>query len=382
MDVRWWYRHALVILLIAVNCSEESSNSLAPGTSASEFVGAGDYEGPYWPTENWRTCRPEEVGMSSQLLVRAYTYAANDELNTFGLAIIKDGYIVGEAYLNGFKQDDRRYSYSVCKSFASAVIGIAIDDGLIESVDENVYQYYAQWQEPGTDPRKQQMTIRHLLTMTSGLEWDEDNYYGNSSTNDAFIMHRQSDMIQYVLDKPMRENPGERWYYSTGNSQLLSGIIESVAGMSFYEYALPNLLEPIGLSQIGWDHDDAGHTHTGSGIRATVREYGKFGYLYLMNGQWDGEQIVSSEWIAESTAPVSESIDWYGYHWWLKPALGEPTSSIVPSETYIAWGIYTQQIFVIPSKNIVIVRVGDDPGGIAAWNEIRFLTLVLESIIN
>ncbi len=373
--------HAVLVLLFVVpaclTCRENSPETVT-GTAPSEFIGRGVYLGEYPPTDQWRTCRPEEVGLSSDKLLRAYHYAADPDLNTEGLVIVKDGYIVGEAYFRDYGSTDRHYSYSVAKSFTSAVIGIAIDHGFIDGVSEQVYQYYPQWQQPDTDPRKQQITIRHLLTMTAGIEWNEDNYYSNSSNNDAFIMHRQPDLIQYVLNKPMQHTPGENWYYSTGSSQLLSGVIESATGQTVYEYALPNLLEPLGLHYIGWDHDDAGHTHTGSGVRATVREYAKFGYLYLNRGRWDDEQIVSEAWVDESVQPVSNDVIHYGYQWWLKPALRGHEQSIVPSGTYIAWGIYTQQIFVIPEARIVIARVGNDPNG---WDEVRFLTLVLDAMV-
>lgn len=122
--------------------------------------------------------------------------------------------------------------------------------------------------------------------------------------------------------------------------------------------------------------------NTESGIHATVREFAKFGYLYLMNGEWDGQQIVPQEWIEQSRQPVSASVPWYGYHWWLKPALDRHAGSIVPDDILIAWGIYTQQVFVIPSERIVIVRIGNDANpNDDAWDEVEFLTLVLNSVI-
>ena len=189
------------------------------------------------------------------------------------------------------------------------------------------------------------------------------------------------DMNQYVLDKPMKDTPGEVWYYSTGNSQLLSGVVEGATGQTVYQYAMPNLLQPLGIDGIGWDHDATGQTHTGSSVRATVREYAKFGLLYLSKGRWESEQIVSEEWVDESVRPASIDVDHYGYQWWLKPVLSGHQNSIVPDSTFIAWGIYTQQIIVIPENDIVIVRVGNDPStGQDDWSTLTFLTKVMEAI--
>ena len=371
---------SILVTLILVSCSDNSVEPV-PGTGPTAFLGTGEYLGDYWPTDGWRSCRPEEVGINSLRLLQAYWIAANPEFNTQGLVIIKDGYIVGETYFRGFEPTDRHTSYSVAKSFSSAVIGIAIDKGYIADVNEKVYEYYPQWQQPETDPRKQQITIRHLLTMTSGIEWNEDDYYEDPSENDAFIMYSRPCLYEYVLDKPMENNPGETWYYSTGNSELLTGIIEEATDSTLYQFALVNLLTPIGLTDIGWHHDDAGHSCAGSGVVATVREFAKLGFLYLHNGEWDGRRIVPEAWIEESLQPVSSDVTWYGYHWWLRRALTADPNTSIPPSTFIAWGIYTQQIFVIPEKQLVIARVGSDGDPThMGWNEVAFLTAVLESI--
>ncbi|HUU45778.1 MAG TPA: serine hydrolase [Acidobacteriota bacterium] len=372
----------LVLAVLICQCQDSSSRSGSPDNGASEFLGEGDYLGSYWPTDDWRSCRPEEVGIDSDRLIAVYEYAANPEINTEGLVIVRDGYIVGEAYFRGYDKDERHYSYSVAKSFTSALVGIAIAEGYLDGVEEPVYQFYPEWQTPETPALKKDITITHLLTMTSGIQWDESDYYSGTIPNDAYIMHQQADMIGYVLNKPMAHPPGTRWNYSTGNSQLLSGVFESAAGQTAYEFALDHLLEPIGLTAIGWDQDAAGHTHTGSGIHATAREYAKFGYLYLMDGAWDGRQVVPQEWIEESRQPVSAGVPWYGYHWWRKPALDGHAGSIVPDDIMIAWGIYTQQVFVIPGERMVIARIGNDASpDNDAWDEVEFLTMVLNSVI-
>lgn len=320
--------------------------------------------------------------MSSKKLLKVYEYAANPNIKTQALIIIRKGHIVGEGYFRDFTENSRHESFSVAKSFTSALIGIAIDKQLIPSVDEKVSHYYPEWQGNDTPEAKTRMTIKHLLTMTSGLKWNEDDYYGDRSQNDVYIMIKSSkDYIRYVLERPIIHGPGEHWYYSSGDSMLLSGIIEKSTGTTAYQFAQRFLFAPLGLSEVIWLKDPAGHTITAWGIQATAREFAKFGYLYLRKGRWDSQKIVSEHWIQESLQPVSDDITKYGYQWWLLPALGGYETSNIPSQTFLAWGIYTQQIFVMPEEDILIVRLGNDRNPYDdEWREVEFLKLVLNSL--
>ena len=282
--------------------------------------------------------------------------------------------------------NSRHESFSAAKSFTSALIGIAIEEGYLSGVDETIGTFFPQLNEPGMDEAKKEITIKHLLTMTSGLEWNEDDYL-DLFRNDAIRMLFSTDLIRYVLDKPLLYEPGEHWYYSTGDSMLLSGVIQNATDMTAYQFALEHLLKPIGLSQIRWLQVRPGYTHGGMGIQATVREFAKFGYLYLKKGRWDSRQVVPESWVEESLAPVrspsnGEVIsDEYGYQWWLLPSLIGYEHSIVPPSTFLAWGIFSQQIFIIPEEDIVAVRVGwDIYSQTDEWDEIEFLTLILKAI--
>lgn len=251
-------------LLFNLFCCQKSARS---ENKAQEFLGEGEYSDEYWPTTEWRTCQPEQVGMNSGKLTRVYRYAANPNINTEGIVIIRKGYIVGEAYFEDFTIHSKHESYSVAKSFSSALIGIAIEKGLINGVNEKIYKFYPEWQKPGTPEAKKKMTIEHLLTMTSGIEWNEEDYYEDKSQNDVFKMIKSSDdYTQYVLNKPIIHEPGEHWYYSSGDSMLLSGIIEKSTKMSAYKFAQRCLFEPLGLSKIIWLSDPSGHTITAWGI--------------------------------------------------------------------------------------------------------------------
>jgi len=369
------------IVLVGICCLGWQS---AVGGKAEDvrFLGKGDYLGKYWPTSGWRSCRPEDAGMSSEKLMRVYDYAANPKINTQGLVIIRKGYIIGEAYFGNFTSNSRHESFSVAKSFSSALVGIAVGRGLIKGVDETVASYYPQWQTPETPEAKKKMTIKDLLTMRSGLQWNEDDYYKDRSKNDVYIMiDSAKDYIQYVLNKPIIHDPGTHWYYSSGDSTLLSGILEKSTGMTAFEFGRRYLFEPLGLTDIIWLADPAGHTITAWGIQGTLREFAKFGYLYLEKGRWEDKQVVPRNWIEESARPVSEEVKKYGYQWWRLPALENSAKSEIPPDILFAWGIFTQQIFILPTEDLLIVRLGHDPDPTHdEWREAEFLTLVLDSL--
>ncbi len=373
-----FFRSLVVILFLTYN------QSVSPFCKTEDFLGKGKYSGEYWPTKEWRICQPEEVGIRSDRLLEVFKYAANPRINTQGLVIIRKGYIVGEAYFGDFTRDSRHESFSIAKSFTSALIGIAIEKGFLKGVEEKVSKFYPEWQKPETQEAKKRVTIRHLLTMTSGLEWNEEDYYKDRSQNDVYKMIESSeDYLQYVLEKPVTYEPGSRWYYSSGDSMLLSGVIEKSTKMDVFEFASRYLFKPLGLENIIWLKDPANHTITAWGIQATLREFAKFGYLYLKKGKWQNKQIIPEKWIEESLSPVSEKINHYGYQWWLLPALKGYENSNIPRGTFLAWGIYTQQIFVIPEKDLVIVRLGNDADPYNdEWIEVEFLTFVLDSLVD
>jgi CubicO group peptidase (beta-lactamase class C family) len=250
-----------------------------------------------------------------------------------------------------------------------------------------VCQHFDEWDCDETSDLRRQITIRHLMTLTSGLDWNEDwSDMSNWRSNDAIRMDSAPDRVQYVLDKPGRHEPGTMFIYSTGDPALLSGVIESATGMTAYEYAVENLFEPMGVG-IQWNVDDAGHTTTYAGVQATLREYAQFGYLYLNGGLWEGEQLVPEDWIEVSTRTDTSVNGWAGYgllwHVNLPVRLNAPLSSI-PADGYMAEGIFCQQIFIIPSKGLVVARLSGDSDKVFGCpgeaNEVDLLELVLDAI--
>lgn len=373
---------AILILFIAYGAS--SADDEKPGFD--KYLGQGKYTGEYWPTDDWRTCRPEEAGMDSTKLLQAIEYAASPGFNTDGLVIIRKGHIVGEAYFGNFKSNSKHTSHSMAKSFTSALIGIALDKGLIKSIDEKICQFYDQWDCTDEDDLRSRISIRHVMTLTTGLDWKEDWSPGYTGRNNTLEMARESNYLDYMLEREGLHKPGTRFIYSTGDPMLLSGVIQKATGFTALEYAKKNLFSKIGTPGITWGHDPAGNTITAWGIEATARDYAKFGYLFLNKGRWEDKQIVSEEWVEKSTKTDPSVAMWraYGYLWHVNlpyrlrwSGSSEPRGTI-PRDGYMAEGVLGQNIFIIPSKDLVIVRVANQTKG--GMDLVKFLTMVLSAI--
>jgi CubicO group peptidase (beta-lactamase class C family) len=368
---------AILPALAGPGCGTSEPDTSTPAPF-SHFIAAGAYQGEYWPTAEWRTCGPEDVGMDSAALYSAYEYAARSDFVTEGLAVVRRGYVVGEEYFRGYSESTRFASYSVAKSFLSAVVGVAIERGHISGVDQPAYPYFDAWRAPGVDERKQVITVRHLLTMQSGLRFTDATSGGIAGTDIEGILNA-ADSVAYVLALPLVYDPGTHWNYSSGDSILLSGIVQAATGRTVFDFGRERIFDRIGMHSMTWSSDQAGHTIGGWGIGATVRDYARFGYLYLRHGSWSGEALVPEPWIRQSLQPASPSVGWYGFQWWLAPTFSNDARNPAPGDTFAAQGLYLQKIFVIPSRDLVVVRVGTDQGT-STWSDTELLGRVLASV--
>ncbi len=356
------------LFVVFLSCSEE--------TPEPDFISDGMYEGDYFPTLQWKYCSPEQVGANSKLLTEAHIYISNQNFATDGYLIIKDGYIIAEDYFGDFTSEKKHVSYSIAKSFTSAVIGIAIDKGFINGVDDKISEYYTELNNDTVQQWKKDLKISHLLTMTSGINWTEEGVL----TNDIFQMSTSDNYVEYVLNKSIKNEPGTIWSYNSGESMLLSGIINLTAGKSMFEFAEENLLSPIGIQELEWDSDTENHTIAGWGINATMYDFARFGYLYLNNGNWDGNQIISEEWINKSITPFRSETPFYGYLWWLSEDAFFDSSVDLHDDIFMAIGAFGQYLVIVPSENLIIVRVGQDLYTENSWKPEEFIRLVLNAI--
>lgn len=354
----------------------------------------------YFPTTDFRTATPTEAGFDQQKFDAALAFTTAHS-NTQALLILRHGYVVNEQYLGGFTADSRHESFSMAKSFASALVGIAIDAKLLTGVDQHLCEFYGSypgWDCSNTGDLRTHITIEHAMNVETGLEWHED-WRSNAppGSNDAYTGSASGNMLDYVLAKPAVTEPGTVKRYSTGDPALLSGAIQAATGKTALEYAREVLLNPIGIPDLRWNSDSKGRTTTFAGIQGTLREFAKFGFLYLRRGKWDGRQIVPEQWIDFTTQVKDRCAERYRYLWHVNPPLRlaetdpncadfpdcPPTKiANLPGNAFFAEGITGQFIFVVPSADIVVARLATDANGSDYWDEYArgFLELLLDAV--
>jgi CubicO group peptidase (beta-lactamase class C family) len=297
----------------------------------------------------------------------------NKDVHTRAVVIVKDGRIIAEQYAPGFSANTPFLGWSMAKSVTSALIGILVKDGKLD-----VSQPAPIFNEKSARNKKQAITIEHLLQQTSGLDYIEDYSSYSHATN---MLFNKGDMAAYVASLPSKIPPGLEFYYSSGNSNLLSGIIRHTVGEKTY-HAFPynRLFYKLGMHHTLLEPDASG-TYVGSSyIYASARDYARFGYLYLNGGVWNGERILPDGWVQKTvTAPAANKSKNYGYQFWLNGSEGnDPTKREypeAPADMFMADGYGGQRIYIIPSQKLVIVRMG-----LNKFDEHQFLKKVMEAI--
>ncbi len=302
----------------------------------------------YWPTNGWRTSTPDQQGMDARKLTQMLDDAKQQNLKLDSLLVLRNGYIVSETYFGSYRQDTTHQLYSCTKSFISTLVGIARDKGYLDRLDVPVQNFCPSRTWQNSDARKQAMTLENLLTMTSGLAWEEgDPVYRQ--------MYMSRDWVQYVMDTPMRAQPGSQFNYCSGCSHVLSAILQSKTGVNTRDFAQKELFGPLGISNYTWETDAQGIPLGGWGLQLTPRDMAKLGFLYLHQGQWEGKQVVSANWVQTATAKHTgtDGTLGYGYQWWIYPSLN----------AYTALGRFGQTIFVIPDLNLILVTTAAEESG-------------------
>ena len=286
------------------------------------------------------------------------------------LLISYRGELVFEEYYNG--ADSRRPANmkSASKSVISALIGIAIDEGHIKSVEDPITKYFPEYILNQTDPDKQLITIENLLTMQSGLETTSNRNYGKWVLSENWV--------EFVLNQPLVAKPGTRMLYSTGSTHLLSAILTRASGINTKEFAQKHLASQLGYSMSYWSRDPQGIYFGGNDMEMTPRQMLAFGELYLNKGVHEGRQIIPTNWVKESYRPHVLSPRgqgrYYGYGWWLRDLAG----MLVP----VAWGYGGQLIFVVEPMDLVVVATSDStPGRTRRGHLGRLYNLVEDKIL-
>jgi len=296
-------------------------------------------------------------------------------IRTRAVIILYDGKLVGEQYAPGFNQHTKLMGWSMTKSITGALIGLLVDAGKL-NVDEPAP--VPEWKD--SNDKRRLIKLRHLLQQTSGLQFNED--YGSSSeaTN---MLFNQNDMAHYAASMPLKDKPGEIFYYSSGNTNLLSRIIrQSLTEEQYHAFPYTHLFNRIGMHSVVMEPDASGNFVGSSYMYATARDWAKFGLLYYNKGLWNNERILSEKWVEESVASgPSQTKFQYGYQFWLNSGMpADPAQrryADAPSDMFYATGVEGQKIFIIPSKKLVVVRLALTQGN--HFDENNFLKDVIDA---
>ena len=325
----------------------------------------------------------DEVQMDVKIIEKAVNEIYSGRYSeVHSMLIVKDGKLVFEAYFQGHKyQWDAPYHHgelvnwdrsmlhdimSATKSITSTCIGIAIDNGIIESVHQSIFKYLPEHQHLNTGG-KDKITIEHLLTMTSGLEWDEWGAPLSSARNDLInLWFQENDPLTSILERPLVNEPGTSFTYSGGNMILLGEIIRNASDMTMDEFATKYLFEPLGIDSSHWDSKFENDViYAGGGLKITPRSMAKIGMTFLNDGVWEGKQIIPGHWVEKSATSFAgnqginipgenSGRNGYSYSWWIK-SLSDSGKKI---QMYSAGGWGGQHIFVLPELNTVVVFTG------------------------
>jgi CubicO group peptidase (beta-lactamase class C family) len=353
-----------VATLLALACGPETSAPV-------EQLGA-DAES-YWPAASWRTASPAQVGVKASAIAALTERLRAGSLGAeHALVIVRKGYVIADEYFAGWTADSIHTEQSVTKSVTSLVSGIAIARGDLQSVDQPLVELFDRYAPiANLDDRKRALTVRDVLTMRTGMDWNEDSYAGSPLEQ---LNQLQTDWLRFVIDWPMREQPGTRWQYNSGGVIALGGAIGLAAGMNTADYARTYLLRPIGITGDKWIRGFPDLLpHTGGGLYMTTRDLARVGYLVLRRGKWNGTQIVPDAWITESTRPIvtptyrlGGRTSSYGYLWWLYTLDGGQPDASTADLVITAIGAQGQWLFVVPKYDLVVtinagITNGHDP---------------------
>jgi CubicO group peptidase (beta-lactamase class C family) len=343
---------AILILSILTSLCLAGCGPLAAGSAAVDYAPL--------PEKDWKVSTPEEQGLDPRLLDKLYKEAA--ELETlYGLLVIKNGYLIAERYFNEGSIEQVSGRTSSTKSFTSALVGIALDRGCLQSVDQKMVDFFPEYADEITDPRKKQITIEHLLQMRGG-------YPDEEMTSNLFeIMFFQDnwEFLPHLVDFPLTSDPGTEFHYSNLTSHLLGVIVTRACGQDLESFAQEHLFLPMDAELYGWQVDDGGYNWGFGEIYLTARDMAKFGRMVLDGGVYDGQQIITKEWVEASLHRYSKKIvrGWltsrygsfrdrgYGYQWWSSRA-GE-------HHFYAAEGHGGNYIILLDGLDMVIVTTAD-----------------------
>jgi CubicO group peptidase (beta-lactamase class C family) len=332
-----------------------------------------EYTTPEQLDDGWACADLADAGIDKEKMcefIKRIVQGKHDDIHS--LLIVKDGKLILEEYfatkgkrfgpvVTGLFRNKLHHLASTTKSVLSTLIGISIDRGQISSVDESIHPFLPHYSILFTEEKKQ-IQIKHMLTMTAGFEWEQFKYPWDDPRNNGTAMYRCGDVIAYVLGRPMVSEPGETFTYSNGVPTVMGAVLKNACGMEADAFAEKVLFGPLGISKYLWTRYPDGSVQTDGGLALCSRDLARIGQLFFNRGKWDGKQIVSENWIEESTKrriTLKGFMSWgYGYHW-MQVDMKYKGNMI---HSYFVPGDGGQLLSVFPGLNMVIVFTAGNYG--------------------
>lgn len=309
-----------------------------------------------WPLVATATAEPPEI--NSKALKRVLDRAFHEDdphtpKRTRAVVVVQDGWVIAERYAKGIRADMPLIGWSMSKSITHALIGRAIQEGVL---DPNLPPAVPEWSDP-RDPR-QRISLDQLLRMNSGLAFEEST--GALDSDLVRMLTQEADMAGFAASKPLAQKPGKKWNYSSGTTNILSRILRHAIDDDHRYWSFPSqaLFEPLGMTTAVLESDSSGTLVGSSLVWASGRDWARFGQLYLNQGSWNDEQLLPLNWIEQARTPSRGSKGGYGAHWWLSR---RKSRRGLPKDSFSAEGYQGQLLLVAPTQRAVVVRMGQTP---------------------
>lgn len=341
---------ACVILLLATTaCTHWSPRVDQYGLPDHAY----SYRQPEEINDGWETVAIADATIDIDTINEMmHDFLSGNDRNINSILIIKNGKIVFEEYFYGYDRDKLHYLASVSKSITSILVGIAIQQHQTASVNTMTYEFFPAYSDTKWVDQKYPVTLEHVLTMAAGLEWEAGKYSRRDPRHTTHRMYNSDDPIRFALDRNLKETPGAKFNYNSGLTILLGEIVKHLSGLSIDDFAGTYLFSPLGITNYQWDKFADGKIQTDGGLSLRPRDMAKIGQMVLNGGTWQGKQIVSKDWVVESTKNRIDALGaGYGYQWWL----AETKNYARAIRILMATGHGGQKIFIAPEYDLVVV---------------------------